>query len=191
MKKVLVYPDKVLRIKSKKVLKVDEELLEDVQGVVELLKESENGAGLSAIQVGIQRRFFVVLNVATAKTEKIAKVFINPRIVKSFGRKNYLKVNGRDGKVDNFLEGCLSFPGFFGAVKRWEKVKVEWWKLENEGLKREEAILEGFEAIVFQHELDHLNGALFVDYVKKNEGEFYKMIAGKLIEWKVSEVLKD
>ncbi|MBU1129850.1 peptide deformylase [Patescibacteria group bacterium] len=184
MKKILVYPNKVLRIKSKKVLKVDESLLRDIKDLAETLENSENAAGLAAIQIGIKKRFFGIKNAKKGKVE----VFVNPEIIKTFGKKSFLEMERVDGEKTDFLDGCLSFPNFFGTVKRWRKIKAEWWELSNGRLKKKESVLEDFEAIVFQHELDHLDGILFVDRIKEDGGEFYKMIAGKLVEWKVEEV---
>ncbi|MBU4264902.1 peptide deformylase [Patescibacteria group bacterium] len=189
MKKILVYPNKVLRVRSKKVLVTDKNLLGDVQDVIEVLKGSENGAGLSAIQIGIKKRFFGIKDMKKKRIK--TKIFVNPEIVKTFGEKSFLEVEAIDGGKTDFLEGCLSFPNFFGTVKRWKKIKARWFGPGESKLKEREGVLEGFEAIVFQHELDHLDGILFVDRVKRDGGKFYKVIAGKLVEWKINEILKN
>jgi len=71
-----------------------------------------------------------------------------------------------DGQREDFYEGCLSFPDLYGTVKRWLKIKVSCKTLNQKGkLEAKEEVLEDLWAIVFQHELDHLNGKLFVDHL--------------------------
>ena len=136
----------------------------------------------------MKKRFFGIKDM---NKKSKTKIFFNPEIIKTFGEKSFLEVEAVDGSKTDFLEGCLSFPDFFGTVKRWKKIKARWFEIEESKLKRKERVLEGFEAIVFQHELDHLDGILFVDRVKRDGGKFYKVIAGKLVEWKISEILKN
>lgn len=107
--------------------------------------EKNDGVGLAANQVGQQFRLFVL------GYEKIFKVFINPKI------KKY-----SSGQVE-VEEGCLSVPGIFGIVKRPEKVLIE---ALNENGNKVEYWAEGLEARIIQHEIDHLNGILFVDRAK-------------------------
>jgi len=190
MKDIVLHPNKVLRSKTEEIKKVNDGLLADINGLKEVLEKSENGAGLAAPQVGMRRRFFARKELKSGKV----KVFINPKIEKMYGVKDYSSIisqsEGGEEKKDNFLEGCLSFPGYFGMVRRYMKVDASWREIKKRELVLINGSLTGFEAVVFQHELDHLNGVLFVDHVKEGGGKFYKEVGGKLIEWDVDEVIK-
>ena len=89
-----------------------------------------------------------------------------------------------------FLEGCLSFPGFFGRVKRWLSIRAIWQEVKGDKLVKKEESLSGFEAVVWQHERDHLDGVMFVDRVKKDKGKFFKWENGQMIKTKVANLLK-
>lgn len=186
MRKIILYPDARLRQVAPIVTKVDKELLKDVEDIKVMLRESENGAGLAAPQIGVNKRFFGMKDYKTREVE----VFINPRITGSWGVKDYPKLVGEDGREENFLEGCLSFPDFFGTVKRYLKIAVEWEELMENRLETRSQKLEGFEAIVWQHESDHLEGILFVDYVKREGGKFYKWAKRDKVEWNIDKVIE-
>ena len=186
MKKILLYPDKSLRAIAPVVTKVDLELLRDIEDLKALLDESDNGAGLAATQLGIIKRFFGLKDSETRET----KIFINPRIVGTWGEKTFPKLIDEDKKEEDFLEGCLSFPDFYGTVKRYLKISVEWQEVEGDKLVNKKAILQGFEAIVFQHESDHLDGVLFVDHIKRDGGKFYKWAKKKKLDWDVNKVIE-
>jgi peptide deformylase len=169
-KKVVVFPHPVLRQKSQKVgrlLKKDQRLIEDLKTV---LGESHSGIGLSAPQIAASRRIFVI-------KDSSFQVFVNPKITDTFGgNKVYPIMIDSQGKKEEFLEGCLSLPGLYGTVKRWLKIKVSWQEPGKESdLVDKQAILQGLTAIVFQHELDHLDGILFVDRVKEEGGRVYRI----------------
>ncbi|RLC35603.1 peptide deformylase [Candidatus Shapirobacteria bacterium] len=181
MRQIVIYPSKILRQKSQEVLKVDKKLKQEIEEVEEVLRKTDNGAGLPAIQIGIKKRFFMM--------SKKRGMVINPKIIKTIGKKTYLKIEKGDLSEEDFLEGCLSVPDFFGTVKRWAKIEAEWAELKGEELRKKTEVLEGFEAVIFQHELDHLNGILFIDHIKRDGGKLYKSVAGKMIEWKVESVL--
>ena len=99
-----------------------------------------------------------------------------------------------DGGEEDFLEGCLSFPDFFGTVKRYLKIEAEWEVLQcrTDGsfeLVKKTKIMNGFEAIVFQHEADHLDGVLFIDHIKRDGGKFYKWVGKEKIVWSIDKVI--
>lgn len=169
MAKILIYPDETLRQVSEEIKQIDDTFLSQVEILKDDLAKGENAAGLAAIQLGITKRFFGI-----KKSDKKVEVYINPKIIKTFGEKAYPKIVGKDNKEEDFLEGCLSVPDFFGTVKRYFKLKIEWKDLRGEKLVSKRKELSGFEAIVWQHEYDHLNGVLFIDYIKKEGGKFYR-----------------
>jgi len=190
VRKIVLFPEKILRVKTKVIEKVDVELLQEVEELKNILEASENGAGLAATQIGLDRRFF---GVKDTKTKKI-KIFFNPKIEKSWGKKDWIYIETASTKntetKEDFLEGCLSFPGLWGTVKRYMKIRVSWQELVGEKLTRKDSEINGFEAIVWQHESDHLNGIVFVDRVKEDGGKFYKTVGKDMVEYEVDEVLK-
>ena len=102
------------------------------------------GVGLAAPQAGIGKRFMLVCPTGEAGDERVV---INPEIV------------AREGD-EEMEEGCLSFPKIYGTIRRAAKVKVRWRDLD---WTEHEEVLDGFIARIFQHELDHLNGVVFID----------------------------
>jgi peptide deformylase len=186
MTKIVLYPEKILRQVLPKVTEVDKKLIGEMKDLEEILKGSENGAGLAANQIGSEKRMFGLKRI---KDKKIT-VFINPRIIGVYGQKVYPKMMLDDDKEEDFLEGCLSFPDLYGTVKRFLKIEAEWEEVVGEKLETRNRKLEGFEAIVFQHEADHLDGILFVDHIKRDGGKFYKWEDKEKIEWSVDKVIE-
>ncbi len=137
--------DPVLRKKAKEVREISPAIIRLLEDMAETM-ESANGLGLAAPQVGIEKRIILV---KTGKNDLLE--LINPVIISSVG-----------DEVD--VEGCLSFPGLYGEVRRHLEVEVE--ALDRQGKKR--AIKgSGLIARALQHEIDHLEGVLFVDKVIK------------------------
>ena len=163
---------------------MDESLKKEVGQLTEMLAVSKNGAGLAGLQIGINKRFFGV-----KKGEKVS-VLINPKIVKTEGEKEYPMRDKEDGSKEYFLEGCLSFPGFYGRVKRWLKIEAEWQELVKGKLVNKSGVLVDFEAVVFQHENDHLDGILFIDRVNKDGGKFFRWEEGKSKKYGVRQLLR-
>lgn len=181
-----MYPDKILRKETEKVLKVDKKLIEEMEELKKILMNSENGAGLAAPQIGISKKFLGI------KEKGKVKILINPKLEKIWGEKVYPKIQDEDGGESDFLEGCLSFPDLYGTVKRYLKIEASWEEIDfrNKKLEKRRGILEGFGAIVWQHENDHLEGILFVDHVKEEGGKFYFWKDKEKILMSVDEVLK-
>lgn len=123
-------------------------LKKTVEEMISTMKEA-NGLGLSAIQVGLPKRFFIMHDIVDSKEDIVC---INPKILETFGNKVKQP------------EGCLSFPALFLKVPRYDKIVVEFTDLDN---KTEVHILEGLIAQVFQHELDHLDGITFDTQVSR------------------------
>jgi peptide deformylase len=186
MRKIVLYPAKILREMLPVVIAVDRKLMEDVANLSEILEKSDNGAGLAANQIESEKRFFGVKN---GKTKKV-DIFINPKIVQTYGEKVYPMISLDDGGEEDFLEGCLSFPDYFGTVKRYLKIETKWEEIEGSKLIKKKRTMNGFEAIVFQHEADHLDGVLFVDHIKREGGKFYKWEAKEKIIWDVDKVIE-
>ena len=144
---IATYPADILRLKAKDITDIDQELIDLIENMFETMYEGE-GVGLAAPQVSVSRRLFVI---DTAKYyengEKL--VMINPEITEKEGS-------------EKLEEGCLSVPNIHAEVKRATRILLKGYDLDGKLIERE---IEGFLARVIQHELDHLNGILFIDKV--------------------------
>ncbi|MFA6369265.1 MAG: peptide deformylase [Candidatus Shapirobacteria bacterium] len=181
MRKIVIYPAEILRQKTEEIKNVDKKLESEINELEKMLRAGDNAAGLAAPQIGLSKRFFGSKELGKGEV----KVFINPKIEKIYGDKVFPKLVDENGKEEDFLEGCLSFPGFYGTVKRFLKIDVSWDEIEKGKLVRKNKSLGGFEAIVWQHESDHLEGIVFTDHIKEDEGKFYKDIGGKMEKWEM------
>jgi len=142
---ILEYPDPRLRTRAQPVTEFDQPLASLVQDMFETMYAAP-GIGLAATQVDVHRRL-IVIDVSAERTEP--QVFINPEILE------------REGSCET-EEGCLSVPGVFDQVERAERVRV---RFQDATGKSEERELTGVIAVCLQHEMDHLEGKLFVDYL--------------------------
>jgi len=172
--KLITLPNPNLRIRSKRVGFVDDNLLklikdmEDTTLEWEASRDHEVGVALAAVQIDAHRRVVVIRNNFDNKKDKTFQVFINPEIVKY------------DGEIIEDFEGCLSVKDVYGKVPRYSRVKVKAKNLQNKDVR---ITAEGFLARVFQHEIDHTNGILFVDRIKDTPDAFYKLNSlGKIDE---------
>ena len=145
---ILTIPDKRLKHKSSEVLNFDERLEKIVADMFDTLYASGNGIGLAAPQVGIRKRIVVIDLKEDEKQNQI--VLINPKIMSASEEKS---VN---------QEGCLSIPGYYADVERPNEVNVEWTDLKGKKIKKK---CSGLLSICIQHEIDHLDGVLFIDYL--------------------------
>jgi len=164
IRKIITVPHPLLRQKSKKVAKVDKKIEKVIADLLETVKSASEpkGLGLSAVQIGQPFRLFV------AKTKKDFEVFINPEI--TFTSKKTLKKVLK--KEEQFFEGCLSVPQIYGFVDRPYQIKLEW---QNEKGQKKSQSFKNRLAICLQHELDHLNGLLFIDRLLKQKGKIYEL----------------
>lgn len=166
MAKLTTLPHDGLRERSKRVPFVDEsikKLVEDMQKATlewEATRDHEVGVALAAVQINVLKRVVVIRNNFDNKNDRTFQVFINPEIVKY------------DGDILTEFEGCLSVKDVYGKVPRYSKVKV---KAKDASGKDVRITAEGFLARVFQHEIDHTNGVLFVDRIKDTPEAFHKL----------------
>ena len=142
---ILHFPDPRLRTKAKPVEVVDSEIGRLIDDMFETMYAAP-GIGLAATQVNVHRRVLVV-DISEEKDQPL--VFINPEILDRQG-------------TEEMEEGCLSVPGFYEKVTRAERVKVRALDRQGNGFEIE---ADGLLAVCVQHEIDHLDGKLFVDYV--------------------------
>ena len=153
---ICTYPEEILRHPAEPVTEIDEEVVKLVEHMAETMY-SAPGIGLAATQVGVAKQVLVA-DIAARKPESELIVLINPEIVAA------------EGEVI-FEEGCLSVPDYQAEVKRHEKITVRGLNLKGEEVEIE---AEGLLAIVLQHEIDHLNGKLFIDRLSKLKRDLYK-----------------
>lgn len=177
MRKIVIYPAGILRQKTEEVKNIDKKILNEIDDLKKILKNGENAAGLAAPQIGVSKRFFG----SKEFNGSSVMIFINPKIEKSYGGKVYPKTVNENKTEEDFLEGCLSFPKYFGTVKRFLKIDVSWNEIERGELVKKNKSLGGFEAIVWQHESDHLDGILFIDHIKRDGGKLYKEIKKEMV----------
>lgn len=151
---ILILPDKRLRLLSKPVVEISDDIRTLVAEMFETMYEAP-GIGLAAIQVGVPARV-VVMDLSKRESEAEPRVFINPEITWSSDEKAL------------YEEGCLSIPEIHEDVERPTRVKIRYLDLDG---KLQEADAEGLFATCIQHEVDHLNGVLFIDHISKLKRE--------------------
>ena len=149
IRKILKFPDQDLRIKAKPVETFDEELKTLTDDMFETM-HSVDGIGLAATQIGVAKQV-AVIDISPEKNEPL--IIVNPEI-------QILDPS----KTEDYDEGCLSVPGFFEKISRPSDIKLTYQDLNG---KKQEIKPEGLLTKVVQHELDHLNGRLFVDHISE------------------------
>ncbi|WP_049730789.1 peptide deformylase [Rhizobium ecuadorense] len=154
IKPLIILPDPLLRQISKPIERVDADLQRLADDMLETMYDAP-GIGLAAIQIGVPRRMLVI-DVSREGEEKQPQVFINPEIVTS----------SDDRSV--YEEGCLSIPDYYAEVERPAVVSVKY--LDRHG-KEQTVEADGLLATCLQHEIDHLNGVLFIDYISRLKRE--------------------
>lgn len=160
----MTYGDPVLREKCEAVAEINREVKDLVADMIATLKDA-NGLGLAAPQVGVPLRIFIIDLSSIDLTESV-KVFINPKIEATLGEVT-------------MEEGCLSFPGIYETISRPERIRIK-----ATGLDGKEFTLEatGMLARAIQHENDHLDGVLFID--------FFSSLSRALIKGKLNKLKK-
>ena len=144
---LLHYPDPRLRTPAKAVASVDDELRALVGDMFETMYQAP-GIGLAATQVNVHKR---VLIIDISKEQNQPRVFINPEILEKSG-------------IEEMDEGCLSVPGIYERVQRAERIRLRAMDLDGQSIELE---ADGLLAVCIQHEIDHLDGKLFVDYLSQ------------------------
>lgn len=150
IKPIVLLPDAVLRKKSDPIERFDDELAKFAADMTETMYDAP-GIGLAAVQVGVLRQMLVV-DVSKDEENKNPEVFINPEIVESSDERSV------------YEEGCLSIPDYYAEIERPAAIKVKYLDLSG---KEKFIEADGLMATCLQHEIDHLNGVLFIDYLSK------------------------
>ena len=150
LREILTEPNEVLRKKSLPVKKVDGDLQQLMKDMLDTMYAAP-GIGLAAIQIGVPKRV-IVLDLSSKDEPKNPMYFINPEIITKSESKS------------TYEEGCLSVPGQFAEIDRPDKCHIKY--LDYNG-QQKEIKAEGMIATCIQHEMDHLEGILFIDYLSK------------------------
>ncbi|HSX75000.1 MAG TPA: peptide deformylase [Shinella sp.] len=154
IKPLIILPDPILRQVSKPIETVDSEVQKLADDMLETMYDAP-GIGLAAIQIGVARRM-LVLDVSKEGEDKKPLVFINPDVVSASDTRSV------------YEEGCLSIPDYYAEVERPATITVK--HLDRDG-KEQLTEADGLLATCLQHEIDHLNGVLFIDHISKLKRE--------------------
>lgn len=163
---IISLPNARLRQRSKRVPILTNEVRQVIQDMIDATVDWEDsrphevGVALAAVQIDRPYRIIVIRDDFEDKDNKTFKVFINPEIVKF------------EGDVEEDFEGCLSVTDIYGKVPRYSKVRVRALDMNGQSVRIK---AEGFLARIFQHEVDHTNGLMFVDHLKDHKDSFYKL----------------
>ncbi len=161
-RKIITEPDIILRKKSVTLEKVDDDLRNLMDDMLETMYAAP-GIGLAGVQIGILKRL-IVIDVSKDEEKKSPLFLINPEII------------SKSSNTSVYEEGCLSLPGYFAEIERPAECQVEY--LDYHG-KKKKMKASGLLATCVQHEVDHLNGILFIDYLSKLKRD---MVIKKLIK---------
>lgn len=169
---IITLPNPRLRQKSARVPVISDEIHKVIRDMLDATVDWEDsrphevGVALAAVQIDKPYKIIIVRNDFENKDDKTFQVFINPEIMKL------------EGKVEEDFEGCLSVTDIYGKVPRYQKVRV---RAMDENGRTVRVKAQGFLARIFQHEIDHINGKVFVDHLVNHDESFYKLTdEGKL-----------
>jgi peptide deformylase len=150
IKPLVIIPDSKLRLRSEPVKDITDEIRRLADDMLETMYDAP-GVGLAAIQIGVPVRM-VTMDVSKSEDERQPLVLINPEIVWASEEKRV------------YEEGCLSIPEYYEEVERPDRVRFRYMNLQGETVEQD---ADGLMATCVQHEIDHLNGVLFIDHLSK------------------------
>ncbi len=171
LKNIIALPELKIRNTSQEIKAFDDNLRKLIKDLIDTseIQTDPPALGMAAPQIDDFKRVFV------AKIRNKFRPFINPKII---------KVNDRETAL---MEGCFSVKGLYGQVMRPSEIEIEY---QDQFGKKVTAKLKGLPAKIFQHELDHLNGTLFIDHVNIQNGKMFKSIKNKKGEEEFVEIEK-
>jgi peptide deformylase len=155
LRPILTVPDPVLKQVSKKVGTVTDDTRALMDDMLETMYAAP-GIGLAAVQIGVPLRV-IVMDLAKEEEPPAPRYFVNPEILET------------DGETQTYEEGCLSVPDFFDEVERPKRVRLRYLNYKGEQV---EEWAEGMYAVCIQHEMDHLQGTLFIDHLSRLKRAF-------------------
>jgi peptide deformylase len=154
IREILTVPDPRLKLVSKPVETVDDELRALMDDMLETMYAAP-GIGLAAIQIGVPQRV-IVMDLARGEEPKAPRYFVNPEIT------------WRSEETQPYEEGCLSVPEIYDEIERPARVKLRYLDYDGQPVEEE---AEGVFAVCIQHEMDHLDGVLFIDHLSRLKRE--------------------
>lgn len=172
-KDIICLPNKHLRKRSTKVGLVDDDINQLVSNMESATldwedgRKHELGVALAAVQIDELKRVVIIRNDFENRDDRGFQVFINPEITKY------------EGELEEDYEGCLSIKDIYGKVPRYSKVRVKALDRNGNAIR---LTAEGFLARVFQHEIDHTNGKVFIDHIKDKPDAFYTLMGDGSLE---------
>ncbi len=169
IRRILTLPDSVLRKQAKPVERVDDALRKLMDDMLATMYDAP-GIGLAAPQIGVSRRL-IVMDPAKEEAPRTPVIMVNPEIIE------------RSAELRLHEEGCLSIPDFTAEIERPATTRVAY--IDREG-ERQEMALQGIWSTLVQHEIDHLNGVLFIDYLSRLKRD---MVVRKFTKQKRTEAL--
>lgn len=179
MFKIVTVPNLILTSPAKPVVQIDDKIKKIVADMEKILiaQDDPPGVGLAANQVGLDLSIFIIK--PTAKSS--VKAFINPKIVSRTDpfKDSPKRVSPYKKRKRVKLEGCLSIPRIWGSVKRPDRIFLNYQNLTG---KKYLKWFTGFEAIIIQHEVDHLNGIVFTQRAIEQKGQLYKEEKDELVK---------
>jgi peptide deformylase len=150
LREIIKLPDKRLRLRSEPIKRIDATIRKLVDDLFETMYEAP-GIGLAAIQIGVPKRV-VTMDLSKKEDDHKPQTFINPEVI------------WKSAETSKYEEGCLSIPEFYEEVERPAQVKVKYLDIDGNA---QEIEASGLLATCLQHEIDHINGVLFIDYISK------------------------
>ncbi len=159
---LVILPDSKLRLVSEPVTAITDEIRRLADDMLETMYDAP-GVGLAAIQIGVPKRV-ITMDVSKSETERQPMVLVNPEILWTSEKKRA------------YEEGCLSIPEYYEEVERPDRVRFRYTNLQGETVEQE---ADGLMATCVQHEIDHLNGVLFIDYLSRLKRD---MIVKKVVK---------
>lgn len=177
MLKIVTVPNSVLTSPTKPVGEINNKIKKIVADMEKILVAQDDppGVGLAANQVGLDISIFIIKPTEKSKID----VFINPKIVKSSATMIERQKKDKHSKKKVKLEGCLSIPRIWGPVKRSDRVFLKYQDLTG---KEYIKWFTGFESIIIQHEMDHLNGVVFTQRSIEQKGQIYREEGDELVK---------
>ena len=148
LREIIKLPDKRLRLRSEPIKRIDATIRKLVDDLFETMYEAP-GIGLAAIQIGVPKRV-VTMDLSKKEDDHKPQTFINPEVI------------WKSAETSKYEEGCLSIPEFYEEVERPAQVKVKYLDIDGNA---QEIEASGLLATCLQHEIDHINGVLFIDYI--------------------------
>lgn len=175
MAKMLIFtaPNKILTSRAKNVEKIDSSIKKLIKNMSDTLEKQEDpqGVGLAAPQVGKNISLFII----KPSPKSSEKVFINPKIIRFFNKIGPKKPT----KAKRKLEGCLSIPRIWAPIKRKYGIELEYMDLTGKKLIKK---FEGYQSIIIQHEVDHLNGIMFTQRALEQKAQLFEEKGDKLVK---------